>query len=715
MNSYTDLDGVPSAARPRACSPACCATPGASTAPSSPTTSRSRSCRRCTASPATWGEAAAAALDGRHRRGAADGQGLRRAAASTRSSPARSTRRVVDRALRRVLAQKAELGLLDADWTPVPPALRDADLGDPERCAAPSTSTPPRTGRSPRRLAEEAIVLLAQRRHPAPRRAGAHRRDRPERRRPVRRARLLLVPVARRGAASGASRWASSIPTLLEALRAEFPAPRSGSRAAPASTTARPTGIADAVALAASADVAIARPRRPRRPVRPRHERRGLRRRVPRRCRARSRHSWTPCSRRARPTVLVLLAGRPYALGRAATERGRRSSQAFFAGEEGATAIAGVLSGRVNPSGRLPVSVPATAGDAADDLPRGAARAATRRVEHRPDGRLPVRPRAGLHPRSSGSRSTAMTPRSASDGETTVRLRLRNAGDRSGTEIVQLYLHDPVASVVRPVQRLIGFTRVDLEPGQGAAVRFTVPADLASFTVAARASAIVEPGELVLGVGPLERRRAVHARGAAHGRDARRRPHPPDAPRGRGRGRARGIRDPRRRVTDPARRRRRPGRSPTRPAAAPCCRAPRGAWRGPCAASSRAGSSARRSASRVASSPMRRSGWCTVVSCGLIQRGERDVVVADDREVVGHAQAGRAPGGDHAERLQVAAGEDRRRRLGQGEQLARAARRRRRGSRRSGSAPGRSAGPPRSSPSGSRRRGRASTSCPRAR
>jgi len=117
----------------------------------------------------------------------------------------------------------------------------------------------------------------------------------------------------------------------------------------------------------------------------------------------------------------------------------------------------------------------------------------------------------------------------AIDGETTVRLRLRNVGERGGTEVVQLYLHDPVASVVRPVQRLIGFTRVDLEPGEGAEVRFTVPADLASFT-GRSGERVVEPGEIVLGAGrssaDLPFAHTVRLTGAARAVDHTRRLHP---------------------------------------------------------------------------------------------------------------------------------------------------------------------------------------------
>jgi len=78
-----------------------------------------------------------------------------------------------------------------------------------------------------------------------------------------------------------------------------------------------------------------------------------------------------------------------------------------------------------------------------------------------------------------------------------VRVSVANTGARPGTEVVQLYLHDPVAQTTRPVVRLVGFVRVPLEPGETARVTFTVPADLASFT-GAHGRRIVEPGDVEL-------------------------------------------------------------------------------------------------------------------------------------------------------------------------------------------------------------------------
>jgi beta-xylosidase len=86
------------------------------------------------------------------------------------------------------------------------------------------------------------------------------------------------------------------------------------------------------------------------------------------------------------------------------------------------------------------------------------------------------------------------------DGEAKASITVTNTGDRAGTELVQLYLSDPVASVVRPEQRLVGYARVPLEPGASARVAFTVPADVASFT-GRDGRRIVEPGDLELGFG----------------------------------------------------------------------------------------------------------------------------------------------------------------------------------------------------------------------
>ncbi len=86
------------------------------------------------------------------------------------------------------------------------------------------------------------------------------------------------------------------------------------------------------------------------------------------------------------------------------------------------------------------------------------------------------------------------------DGSYEVSVTVRNTGARAGAEVVQLYLHDPVASVTRPDVRLIGYERLELAPGAASRVTFRFHADLSAFTDRA-GRRIVEPGALELRLG----------------------------------------------------------------------------------------------------------------------------------------------------------------------------------------------------------------------
>ena len=148
-------------------------------------------------------------------------QAVRRAAARGGRRRARSPRTLVDRALRRVLRQKAELGLLDPDWTRAAGARRRRRLGRTLRGTV--DLDPPRTARWPAGSPSSRSCCCAT---TACCRCGRHRRASPwsaRRRRPARDARLLLLPHPRRRAPPRRRRSGIEIPTLLEALRAEFP------------------------------------------------------------------------------------------------------------------------------------------------------------------------------------------------------------------------------------------------------------------------------------------------------------------------------------------------------------------------------------------------------------------------------------------------------------------------------------------------------------
>ncbi|HEX3974783.1 MAG TPA: fibronectin type III-like domain-contianing protein, partial [Solirubrobacteraceae bacterium] len=88
----------------------------------------------------------------------------------------------------------------------------------------------------------------------------------------------------------------------------------------------------------------------------------------------------------------------------------------------------------------------------------------------------------------------------ATDGVCEVAVTLHNPTDRVTSEVVQIYLHDPVAEVVRPLIALIGFARVELGPGERRRARIRLHADLTSFTGRA-GERIVEPGDVELRVG----------------------------------------------------------------------------------------------------------------------------------------------------------------------------------------------------------------------
>jgi beta-xylosidase len=190
------------------------------------------------------------------------------------------------------------------------------------------------------------------------------------------------------------------------------------------------------------------------------------------------------------PVVLVLLTGRPYALGGYA-DRCAAIVQAFFPGEEGGPAVANVLTGLVTPSGRLPVSVPAD--------PYASPSPYLGAPLTRLNGSSSVDPTPAF-PFGHGLSYTSFEWTDITGDGLAVGVTVTNTGDRDGAEVVQLYLHDPVAQVARPVQKLIGFAKVWLAPGESRRVEFDVPPEATAFTGLA-GTRIVEPGDVELWLG----------------------------------------------------------------------------------------------------------------------------------------------------------------------------------------------------------------------
>ncbi|UYN83187.1 MAG: glycoside hydrolase family 3 C-terminal domain-containing protein [Microcella sp.] len=433
---------------------------------------------------------------------------------------------LIDTAVTRVLRQKLELGLLDADYDPVPLALRDHSALDGESVRGTIDLDSAENRRLARELAEQAVVLVSN--------DGLLPLAAP--------ARVAVIgpnaaePYSMLGCYSFPTHVVTQHPgvemgidiaTVLDAVQAEFASAHVTHVVGTGIDDGATEGIAQAVDAARSADVAIV----------VLGDRAGLFGRGTSGEGCDAEDLALPGAQQQlldavldtpTPTVLILLSGRPYALGDA-PEKAAAIIQTFFPGEEGAGAIAGVLSGRVEPSGRLPVSIPVHRGvQPSTYLAAPLARKS---------GVSNIDPTAAFaFGHGLGYADVVWTDLEspdtevAIDGEAVLSLRLVNSSDRDAIEVVQLYLHDPVASVVRPVQRLIGYRRVAVAAGESVRVAVTVPIDLAGFT-GRDGRRIVEPGDLELGFGrssadiPLVHRvrvvgavrelgadRAVHAR-----------------------------------------------------------------------------------------------------------------------------------------------------------------------------------------------------------
>jgi len=391
---------------------------------------------------------------------------------------------LVDRAVLRVLHQKLELGLLDATFDDEPPSTVELDSAQHRALAA--------------KLAEESVVLL--------------RNDG-----------VLPLPVARRIAVIGPNADRSGamfgcysflnhvlpqhpgvepgvvVPTVIEALRAEFEAVTCSVGCAVDDDDT--SGFDAAVAAASEAEVAVL----------VMGDQAGLfgRGTVGEGCDRDDlelpgvqRELVEAVLATGTPTVLVLLTGRPYAVDWA-MQRCAAVVQAFFPGEEGAGAVAGVLSGRINPSGRLPVSLPRSAGAQPYSYLHPAL------GEGDEVTNLASTPPApfgfGLSYTTFTYGALAVPDEVPTDGAIPVTVRVTNTGSVAGDDVVQLYGHDVVGSVTRPVAQLLGYRRVHLRPGESATVRFAVPTARLAFSDRTY-TRVVQPGSIELWVGTSAQR-----------------------------------------------------------------------------------------------------------------------------------------------------------------------------------------------------------------
>jgi len=196
-----------------------------------------------------------------------------------------------------------------------------------------------------------------------------------------------------------------------------------------------------------------------------------------------------------KPIVLVLLTGRPYAL-ESVEDKMSAILEAWLPAEAGGQAIVDVLLGRVNPSGKLPISFPRSAGQIPVFhyvKPSGG-----RSHWHKDYVDEPVEP---LYPFGHGLSYTKFeysnfyieSKRVPTAGEIVLKVDVKNVGEREGEEVVQLYVGREHGSVTRPLKELKGFARVHLEPGQKKTVQFKIHTDVLSY-YNRRMELVVEPG-----------------------------------------------------------------------------------------------------------------------------------------------------------------------------------------------------------------------------
>ncbi|WP_129794145.1 glycoside hydrolase family 3 N-terminal domain-containing protein [Sphingosinicella sp. CPCC 101087] len=199
-----------------------------------------------------------------------------------------------------------------------------------------------------------------------------------------------------------------------------------------------------------------------------------------------------------KPTVVILLNGRPLSVNYLA-ENAPALIEGWYLGQETGHGVADVLFGRVNPAGRLPVSIARNAGQ----LPVFYNHKPTARRGYLFDSNQP------LYPFGYGLSYTSFeisAPRLGRDtigvdDNVAVEVDVRNTGARAGEEVVQLYIRDDTASVTRPVRELRRFRRIALQPGERQTVRFELtPADLSLWN--GEMERVVEPGTFTISAGP---------------------------------------------------------------------------------------------------------------------------------------------------------------------------------------------------------------------
>ncbi|MFT5083037.1 MAG: beta-glucosidase [Lentisphaeria bacterium] len=192
------------------------------------------------------------------------------------------------------------------------------------------------------------------------------------------------------------------------------------------------------------------------------------------------------------PTVVLLINGRPLAINEI-NERAPAIIEGWYLGQETGTAVAKVLFGDVNPSGKLPLSFPRSSGH----IPAYYNYKPSARRGYAFDEVSPLYPFGfGLSYTQFEYADMSIDDRDAhANGRVKVSVKVTNTGEREGVEIAQLYIRDPIASVTRPVKELKGFHRLYLAAGGTAQVSFELSINQLGF-YNSEMQYVVEPGDI---------------------------------------------------------------------------------------------------------------------------------------------------------------------------------------------------------------------------
>ncbi len=185
-----------------------------------------------------------------------------------------------------------------------------------------------------------------------------------------------------------------------------------------------------------------------------------------------------------KPVIVVVIAGRPLGLGPAENADGLL--MAYQGSTEAGQAVADAIFGKFNPSGKLPVSWPSDAAAPGGDFDGGAPSPLGDQPKFfdllpstsfgSGNGYNPLYPFGfGLSYTTFQTSGLTATSSVGRHGTVTASFTVANTGSRAGTDIVPVYVHQPVSAVLVPNQRLVGFTRVSLDPGQSKTVQVSFP------------------------------------------------------------------------------------------------------------------------------------------------------------------------------------------------------------------------------------------------